>query len=345
MKFRAFLGLMLLMVAAVSIMGIKSSAFAQATHTIKAQTYAVEGTVGFQSQKIAVDRLKAVTRGELVIQLNGSNTVVNDFQMFEAVKKGILDAIHLPGAFAASIDPGFAVIFSLPGLWDLPRDARIWIEGYGGKDILVRAYAKHGLQWVGTTMIAAEPIMSKFPIKSLADFKGKKIRTPAGITSMLFSELGAKPVPIPGAELYSAMQTGVVDACEFVTLAENFHARLHEVSKYVLWPSFHGPIALVDWVVNKKVWDGLPQHLKEAFTMMVYEADYRYETMSSAADYKALEEMKKKGLVHTVLPPAEMEKARTISLKVANQYKAKSELSDEVITSVVNYLRSVGRLK
>ncbi|MEM2958550.1 MAG: TRAP transporter substrate-binding protein DctP [Candidatus Jordarchaeaceae archaeon] len=345
MKIRPYMGFTLAILVFVGFVGLKSSVIAQTTHTIKAQTYAVEGTVGFQSQKIALDRLKTATRGELIVQLNGSNTVVNDFQMFEAVRKGVLDAMHLPGAFAASMDPGFAVIFSLPGLWDLPRDARIWIEGYGGKEILTKAYAKYGLQWVGTTMIAAEPIMSKFSIKTLADLKGKKIRTPAGITSMLFSELGAKPVPIPGAELYSAMQTGVVDACEFVTIAENFHARLHEVSKYILWPSFHGPIALVDWVVNKKVWDGLSQHLKEAFTLMVYEADYRYETMSSAADYKALEEMKKKGLTHTTLSGVEMEKARIISLKVANEYKVKSELSNEVITSVVSYLKSIGRLE
>jgi len=326
-------------------LALASHVSAQKTYVIKAQTYAVDGTVGYQSQKIAVDRLKAATKGELTIQLNGSNTVVNDFQMFEATRKGVLDAIHLPGAFAASADPGFAVIFSLPGLWETPRDVRIWLEGYGGKEILTKAYKKFGLHWVGTTLIGAEPIMSKFPIKTLADLKGKKIRTPAGITSMLFSAMGAKPVPIPGAELYSAMQTGVVDACEFVTLAENYHVGLHEVSKYVLWPSFHGPIAVVDWVVNEKTWDSLPDHLKAAFEQMVYEADYRYEIMGASADWKALENMKKKGLIHQQLPPAEMEKARKIAYDVAMEYKKKSALSDEVITSVVNYLKQIGRIK
>jgi len=318
-------------------------ALAGQSFKIKAQTYAIRGTVGYKAQALAAEHLKAATGGRLSVQLHGSGTIVNDFKMFEACSKGILDAIHIPGAFAASMDPGFAAIFSLPGLWQSTKDVRIWLQGYGGKEILKKGYAKYKLHYVASTLVGAEPIMSKFPIRTLEDFKDKKIRTPAGITSMLFARLGAKPVPISGAELYSAMQTGVVDACEFVSVSENFHAGLHEVSKYILWPSFHGPIAVVDWVVNEKVWARLPEDLKAAFELMVYEGDYRYDVMSAAADYEALNKMKEKGLIHIQLSPEEMKKVQEICVEVAREYARKSALADEVINSVLDYMKAIGR--
>jgi len=317
----------------------------QKTFKWRAQTYAVPGTVGYKSQEIALQHLKEATGGRLDVKLHGTGVLVGAFESLEACGKGVFEAVHHPDAFATKLDAGFAPIFSAIGLWDDPREVRIWIEGYGGKKIMKEAYAKYNLHYAGSTLIGAEPIMSKVPLRKLEDFKGIKIRTPAGLTSMLFQKLGASPVPLPGGEIYTALDTGVINAAEFVTLSENFGAGLHEVSKYVLYPSFHGPIAIVNWGVHMDTWKKLPDDLKVAFEMMVYEADYLYDIMSAAADHDALKKMVAKKVEHIRLPAADMEKAKKLSLEVALEYKAKSPLSDKVITSIIDYLKATDKLK
>ena len=309
------------------------------------QTYAVPGTVGFQSQQIAIDDLKKATNGRLDIKLNGSGVLVRAFDQLEACGKGLFEVVHNPDAFAAGLDPGFAPIFSAIALWDDPRQVRVWIESFGGKEIMDKAYAKYGVKYLGSTLIGAEPIMSNKPLETLEDFKGIKIRTPSGMTSMLFEKLGAAPVNLPGGEIYSALDTKVIDAAEFVTIGENVGAGFQEVTKYVLYPSFHGPIAVVNYGVNQKAWDTLPDDLKAAFKMMVYEADYLYDIMSAASDYKALQTIKEKGLKVTSLSPEDMEKARQLSLEVAEEYKKKSPLAEETINSIVNFLKITGQIQ
>lgn len=326
-------------------MGILKGHAQQKVFKWRAQTYAVPGTVGYKSQEIALQHLREATGGRLDVKLHGTGVLVGAFESLEACGKGLFEAVHHPDAYATRLDAGFAPIFSAIGLWDDPREVRIWIEGYGGKKIMAEAYAKYNLHYAGSTLIGAEPIMSKVPLRKLEDFKGIKIRTPAGLTSMLFTKLGASPVPLPGGEIYTALETGVINAAEFVTLAENFGAGLHEVSKYVLYPSFHGPIAVVNWGVNMEAWKKLPDDLKAAFQMMVYEADYLYDVMSAAADHEALRKMVAKGLEHTQLSAGDMERAKKLSMEVAMEYMKKSPLSEKVITSILDYLKSTGKMK
>jgi len=187
--------------------------------------------------------------------------------------------------------------------------------------------------------------MSKKPINTLEDFKGIKIRTPGGLTSMLFQKLGASPVPIPGGELYTALSTGVVDAAEFVTLAEDWDIGLHEVTKYVLYPSFHGPIAHCDFTINKNAWDKLPADIKAIMKTWVYELDARYDYMSAAESITTLKKMTDKGLVHCTLSDADMKKARDLSLEVAMEWRKKSPMAEKVVDSIINFLKISGALK
>ena len=79
--------------------------------------------------------------------------------------------------------------------------------------------------------------------------------------------------------------------------------------------------------------------------MMVYEADYLYDIMSAAADYKALQVIKQKGLEITQLSSADMLKARQLSLEVAEEYKKKSPLAKETLDSIENFLRMTGKIQ
>ncbi len=310
----------------------------------RAQTYAVPGSVGFKAAEEALQSLKAATGGRLDIKLFGVGTLVGAFDQLDAIGKGIFECGFNAPAYYAGKDPAFAALFSLLGLWSNTKEAKIWVHYFGGRQLAEQLYAKYKVQYIGPAMIGAEPIMSKVPLKSLADFKGIKIRTPGGLTSMLFSKLGASPVPLPGGELYTALDTGVVDAAEFVTLAENWDIGLHEVTKYVLYPSFHGPIANCDFTVNQKKWNSLPDDLKSALMSWAYELDARYDYMSAAKSITALKKMVAAGLVHTQLSAEDMKQAKALSLEVALEWRKKSPMSAKVIDSIIDYLKLRGAL-
>jgi TRAP-type mannitol/chloroaromatic compound transport system substrate-binding protein len=332
--------LVITLVLAVSI----TSSAADKVFKWRAQTYAVPGSVGFKAAEQALNSLKEATGGRLDIKLYGTGTLVGAFEQIDAMGKGIFEAGFNAPAYYAGKDAAFAALFSLIGVWDNTTQVKIWVHHFGGRQLAEELYSKYNVQYIGPAMISAEPIMSKVPLKSLEDFKGIKIRTPGGLTSMLFKRLGASPVPLPGGELYTALDTGVVDAAEFVTLAEDWDIGLHEVTKYVLYPSFHGPIANCDFTVGKKAWDKLPPDLQAALKSWVYELDAKYDYMSAAESITTLKKMTDYGLVHTKLSDTDMKKAKEMSLEVAQEWKKKSPMSAKLIDSIINYLQLSGSL-
>ena len=338
----------IILVAAIFVFTFVSFHGAQADQEVfkwRAQTYAVPGSVGYKALEIALNNLKEMTGGRLDIKLYGVGTLVGPFDQLDAVGKGIFECAFNAGGYYAGKDPAFAAFFSLIGVWDSTDDVKIWAYYFGGNDLIAELYAKYNVHYVGPALVGAEPIMSNIPLKSLDDFKGIKIRTAGGLGAGLFSKLGASPVKLGGGELYTALDTKLVDAAEFVSLAENYDIGLHEVTKYVLYPSFHGPIALCDFGVNKKAWDKLPADLQAALNSWIFELDARFDYLSTAESLKALEKMKQAGIEQTQLSSADMAKAKQLSLEVALDWKKKSPMSEKVIDSIISYLKLKGSLQ
>jgi TRAP-type mannitol/chloroaromatic compound transport system substrate-binding protein len=308
----------------------------------RAQTYASAGSLGFRAFEEALKTLKAVTDGRLDITLYGAGTLVGSFEQIDALGKGIFEVGHNAPAYYAGKDAAFSAIFSMAGVWPNSTEAKVWVDYFGGKELAKELYAKYNIHYVGRALSAPEPIMSKKPLKSLEDFKGLKIRTTPGLASMLFQKLGASPVPLPAGEIYTALDTGVVDAAEFVTISENWDIGLHEVSKYVLYPSFHCPTAICDISVNADTWKKLPPDLQAAMEMVIYEVDARWDYMGRAESIDRLTKMLEKGLVLTTLSDADMKKARGFALENAIEWKKKSPMADKMISSEMDYLKKAG---
>ena len=98
-----------------------------------------------------------------------------------------------------------------------PWQAEAWYYHRGGLDMLREAYAKFNVYPVGVSWWGVESIVSKKPIKTIDDFKGLKVRTPQGMIAEILTKLGASIVVLPGGEVYSALDKGVVDAADWAT--------------------------------------------------------------------------------------------------------------------------------
>lgn len=95
----------------------------------------------------------------------------------------------------------------------------------------------------------------------MEDFKGIRVRTPGWYMDIL-TILGASVTPLPGSEIYLALERGIIDAVEFSSPAVNYPMGFHEITKYVIEPGVHQPSCQFDVVINKKKWDELPDDLK-----------------------------------------------------------------------------------
>ena len=286
-----------------------------------------------------------MTNGRLDLTLFPAKAIVGYTEMLEALQAGVYEVnVHAP-AFSAGIDPGFAAIFNLPGLWDEPREVRIWLNGFGGNEIYASALAKYNIHYVGAAVTHPEPFMSKKPLRTLDDFKGLKLRTTPGLTHNLFERLGAVPIAMAGPDIYPGLQTGLIDAAEFITLTDNWQIGLHEVTDYVLWPSIHSPTAQSDISVNMDAWNTLPDDLQAAFFAAARVLDQNLDFDSAGSDYGSLEMMKAYGLEHTQLSEADFETARQMGIEIAEEWKSQSPLSNEVISSVFDYLKITGKIK
>jgi TRAP-type mannitol/chloroaromatic compound transport system substrate-binding protein len=289
---------------------LTSQTFAQTPQVIKwrVQSCITPGTVGYKALETGVNYLHRITQGQLKLEVFAPGALVPEFEKLGALRKGMLEGGFSSSAYYVSYDPGFAVFAFIPVLFKDTRTEMLWLLHFGGEKLVREASAKYNVYYVRPIGGGREALFSKKPLRSLSDFKGLKVRTPPGLTSMIFSKLGASPVNLPAGEIYTALSSGVVDAAEMVSLTEDYDLGFHEVAKYFLFPSFHSMAAVLHFEVNMEAWNKLPDHLKAAVEAAMSIANENYDLMPSKADVSTYQKLISRGNVHNTLSHADMQK-------------------------------------
>jgi len=137
---------------------------------------------------------------------------------------------------------------------------------------------------------------SRKAVRTLADLKGLKIRT-AGAWLEISKTLGAAPVTMPGGEVYTSLERGVIDATEWGTLYENISAGFHKIAKYVIIPGVHQPVAPFEMLFNKKAWNKISDRDKALVELAAKMVTFESWTRIGHEDAKALDFYRKAGNV------------------------------------------------
>jgi TRAP-type mannitol/chloroaromatic compound transport system substrate-binding protein len=137
-----------------------------------------------------------------------------------------------------------------------------WLSYGGGLQLWQEAYAPYNLVPMagGSTGVQMAGWFNK-EINSIDDLKGLKMRIP-GLAGEVFSAAGGTAVTIPGGELYTSMQTGVIDALEWVGPYNDQAFGFHEIARYYYYPGWHEPGSILEFVVNKDSLEALPDDLQ-----------------------------------------------------------------------------------
>ncbi|MDW3117807.1 MAG: TRAP transporter substrate-binding protein DctP [Roseovarius pacificus] len=191
------------------------------TTTWKIQT-SWPGGAGLQVFKDWCASIEEKTGGELAFQPFGANDVVGDFQLFDAVKNGVLEAVNPFTIYAQGIIPAATFLTSIPLGLRNPHEFDVFYYGLGGIDIARELYAAQGLYFVGPVHHGPNIIHSKVPIRSIDDFAGRKMRLPGGMVAEVFTAIGAETTVLPGSEIFPALEKGTIDVADYVGPAVNY---------------------------------------------------------------------------------------------------------------------------
>ncbi len=293
-------------------------------------------------------KLEAMTGGKVKIEVLPTKAVVPHRETIDAVANGILDGDLNAVSYFSGRDPVFAVIGDLIAGYDTVDQVRTFCQYGGGKEILQKAYDKYEngkVHVVGCGPYAKEAFVSTVAIKSVADFKGVKVRSPEGLAAEVFKRAGAAPVSLPFSEVYSALEKKVIDAADASAHVNNNAQGLYKVAKFPIYPGIHS-MAVLQFIVNKNVWDKLGKEGQTALEVW-YQASY--DAMRREADLQdqAIAAEQRAGGDITVIDWSTEERAkfREIAVGAWHDFAAKSPLAQEALDAHLKYMKSIGLLK
>ena len=296
--------------------------------------------------------IKERSNGRLEIKAYPPGGLAKTRETFDVVSAGAVEMALSAGLYYGRKIPVGNVEFGLPFSFSgtpftfeaAAQAYEFYYEYKGGEPlkILRDAYDKKGIYYLNPVVSSSYGAMVNFPVQSLADFKGKKIRA-FGFFGTLIQEMGASAVSIPSAEQYLALQRGTVDGTIYPYHAvETFN--LKEVIKYVVMPPFVAAPAC-NFYINKKAWQKLPEDLKKLVRETALEDTKRFTKQAVALDQKAIKAGEKVGVKVATLPDRDVAKLRGLSVVVWDKEAKKSESSARLIGLLKEYLTEKGVMK
>lgn len=282
-------------------------------------------------------KVEKMSNGRLVINSLPGGSIVGGLQVFDAVEDGVLDAAYSAAFYWVGNQPVSPFFAAVPaGLTVL--EYIMWLYHGPGHEYWKEAYADYNFGWVGAAGINNTEIFawSNKPLDSLDDFKGLKFRT-VGYWGEILTNLGASVVTLPGAEIYGALERGVIDAAEFANPEGDFGSGMHEVAKYAYVPGIHQPTSMMELIINKDSWDALPDDLKAIVEEAAKASVLEGLGHTLTKDAEALTKFEEYGTEIRRLSPEVMQQVAALAHELYEKKSAENPLFKKIYESQMEY--------
>ena len=217
--------------------------------------------LGTGAQRIA-DSITAMSEGQLTVKLFAAGELVPAFECFDAVRQETAQMSHGMSYYWINKNKSTPFFAAVPGGLTA-QEHNAWIHYGGGQDLWDELYGEFDVKGFlgGNTGVQMGGWFNK-EIKSLNDFKGLKMRMP-GLGAEVINRMGATAVSLPGGEIMPALQSGAIDATEWVGPWNDLAFGFYKVANNYYGPGFHEPGSHTECIVNKKAFNALPIHLQK----------------------------------------------------------------------------------
>jgi len=329
-------------VAAPAIFNIRTAKAATTTWRIQTSW---PGGIGLKIFKDWCNGIIEKTGGELAFKPFGAKDVVGAWQLYDAVKNGVLEAMNPFTLYWAGRMPASVFLSSYPLGLRQNQEWDVFYYALGGLEIARELFARDGMHYVGPIHHGPNIIHSKVPIRSIEDFKGRKMRVPGGMVAELFSAAGAKTTLLPGSEIFPALEKGTVDVADYVGPAINYALGFHQVTKYISmgpagFMSIYQPVDLMDLTVGMKVWQRLSPGMKQFVEMEVKSYSLEHFAKIQQADQEAWKGFEEAGSVVTRLSERDVQKFTDLAVPLWYKWANKDKYAAKVFKIQLDYMMS-----
>ena len=199
--------------------------------------------------------------GRLTVKVFGAKEVVPAFESLDAVANGTVQMGHGAPYYWKGKQAAAQFLASVPfGM--TAQEVNAWYQWGNGQKLADEVYSKMGCKFFpsGNTGVQAGGWFNK-EMNSLEDYKGLKMRIP-GLGGEVVKAAGGNVINLPGGEIPPALQSGALDATEWVGPYNDLAFGLYKSAKYYYFPGWHEPATVLDNFINMKAWESLPSDLK-----------------------------------------------------------------------------------
>jgi TRAP-type mannitol/chloroaromatic compound transport system substrate-binding protein len=275
-----------------------------------------------------------MSNGRLKIKVFGAGQLVPAFEVFDAVSQGTAQIGHGASYYWKGKVPASVFYTAVPfGL--NAQEMNAWLQYGGGLELWRELYAPFNLIPFagGNTGVQMAGWFNR-EINSIADLKGLKMRIP-GLGGEVFTRAGGTSINLPGGELYTSMQTGVIDATEWVGPYNDLAFGFHQVAKYYYYPGWQEPGPTLELIINKAAYESLPADLQAIVEVAAAAANQDMLNEYTARNNAALIELvEKHGVQVKKLPDDVLAEFKRLSAEVVEELASEDPLSRRIAESM-----------
>lgn len=331
--------------AAAAIVGTMSfSAQAADVYKMKFQSSDNAGNANFILKQEWAQRVKEMSNGRIDIEMVPVGSIVKHTETLDAIGMGILDGHVTATGYFSGKDPAFGLLGNTVGAWSDPNEMLLFVEFGGGTELFEELYEPYGVQFIGASATGLEAFVSKKPLDGVDDLKGLKLRAPEGLVQAVFAAAGASPVNLPGSEVYTALDKGVIDAADYTVFSTNEQQGMHKIANHPVYPGFHS-LPVLEVSMNKAKWDSMSDDLKMILKVSVRDFARQMTQQLKLNDMAAVAAVKERGdvTIHD-WPAEERNKFRSIAMKEWKSFSKKSPNAEKVYNALTKFLKENGML-
>jgi TRAP-type mannitol/chloroaromatic compound transport system substrate-binding protein len=268
-----------------------------------------------------IENIETMSDGNFEIRFNEPGALVPALEVFDAVSKGSVQASYTTTGFAAGRIPHLIFFASVP-FGPNVNEYVAWIQHGGGYQLYEKFYAEHNIKGFQCGIVVAESSgWFREPIESLDDFKGLKMRF-FGLGAKVMGKLGVSTQLLAGADIYPALERGVIDAAEFSYPSLDKAHGFYQVAKHNYFPGWHQQASFVELTMNLDAWNELPASYQKMVEIACNEANFWLMGAAEASQGEAIAFHESQGVMVHQWPPEFIEAFRQAWQQVAEEEAA-----------------------
>ncbi|MDX1482042.1 MAG: TRAP transporter substrate-binding protein [Woeseiaceae bacterium] len=281
-----------------------------------------------------VRRIETASAGRLRIKIFAGGELVPALECFDAVRSGTAQMGHDASYYHRGKVPATQFFTAKPfGLTAPEMDA--WLYYGGGLELWQELYEPLGMTVfpAGNTTCQTLGWFNK-ELSSVADIRGLKVRMP-GLGGEVMQRAGATQVTMPASEIFTSLQTGAIDAAEWVGPYNDIALGLHKAARYYYYPGFHEPGPAEQCMINLDAWNSLPEDLQEIVRVSCQSVNLDIQAEYNWGNARALQQLQEDPNVEVREVPDEIFAAlRDYAEEAAAESAARDEFSARVQASI-----------